>query len=161
MKIKINRKKQECKNLIKFKKVILIKPLGVEPNGFIMLIFNLKGGGEYVSNNSIDEFTENRIGMGQSSILIEKTEAEIYGDCKTEGDIELCRNIYKMITEKRINSDFTKILGKSYLEKGYPLSDFIISLYDHSIITEKYKVATEEDKAEFVKKKLICNNYNK
>lgn len=69
--------------------------------------------------------------------------------------------IYKIITEKRINSDFTKILGKSYIERGYPLSDFIISLYDHNIITEKYKVATEKDKIEFVKKKLIYNNYNK
>lgn len=48
-----------------------------------------------MSNKNVDKFTENRIGMEQSSILIDKTEASILGDCKTERDIEFCRKIWK------------------------------------------------------------------
>lgn len=63
-----------------------------------------------------------------------------------------------ILLEKRINSEFKKIIGEEYIERGYPISDFIYSMYDFNIKSGKYKLATESNKKDYVIMKAKINN---
>ena len=55
-------------------------------------------------------------------------------------------------------SEFKKIIGEEYIERGYPISDFIYSMYDFNIKSGKYKLATESNKKDYVIMKAKINN---
>lgn len=63
-----------------------------------------------------------------------------------------------ILIEKRINSEFKKIIGQDYIERGYLISDFIYSMYEFNLESGKYKVATEKNKKDYVMMKAKINN---
>ncbi|ELC8463801.1 SEC-C motif-containing protein [Clostridium perfringens] len=65
---------------------------------------------------------------------------------------------YKYLNDKleygSVYTEFSNILGKSYIEKPYPIADYIESLYDNYMEFGKYDCAIKEDTKEFIKRKI-------
>ena len=73
-------------------------------------------------------------------VIVEKDEFEYNG--------------LEKILNKGINSEYELILGQKYFERGYPISDFIVSLYNINKNSGKLTRAIKSDRVEYVKNKL-------
>lgn len=67
---------------------------------------------------------------------------------------------YKIVEDlmsKRIKSEYELILKQQYIEREYPISDFVFSLYDTYKLSGKLGMAIKKDKVEYAKNKIKLN----
>lgn len=62
--------------------------------------------------------------------------------------------LYYKLSNETIYTEFKRIIGKDYIEKPYPIADYIKNLYDIYREDWKYKYAGEKSSQEFIKRKI-------
>jgi len=77
-------------------------------------------------------------------------------DVSVEKD-EFEYEVLERLLKKRIQHEYELILEQKYYEREYPISDFIVSLYDIYKKSGRFYIATKSDKLTYVKNKIMLN----